>query len=254
MSLITEKIQKAFDNAANSYDRFSYIQDIVLQRVCGIITLKENNRKNILDVGCGTGNISKFLNITNHNFIQIDLSKEMCILAEEKNNRLSVNCSMDMMPFHENFFDVVITSMVLQWSCNINISLLELLRVMKPSGTLYIAIPIFGTLVELSDVIERIGGCFSQFYKMEELINIVNSLNVKIQHAFCCKYHQYHKSFRSFLLSMKLTGVYTKKNVNMRHNIFTISKIYEELYSLQGCIFNSWNIMYLMIKKIIFLL
>ena len=249
MNLITKKIQKAFDNAANSYDKFSYIQDVVLQKICSVITLKENDRKNILDVGCGTGNVGKFLNIANHNFIQIDLSREMCILAKEKNNKLSVNCNMDMMPFYANFFDVIIASMVLQWSCNINLSLLELLRVMKPTGTLYIAIPIFGTLIELSNVIEKIGGSFSQFYKMEELIDVINSLNVKIQHTFCCNYYQYHKSFRAFLLSMKLTGVYTKKNSSIQHDIFSMGKIYKELYSLQDCIFNSWNIMYLIVKK-----
>ena len=249
MDLTTKKIQKAFDGAASSYDKFSYVQDIVLQKICSIVTLNGNNQKNILDIGCGTGNVGKFLNIANHNFIQIDLSREMCVLAKKKNNKLSINCNMDMMPFYTNFFDIIIASMVLQWSCNINLSLLELLRVMKPTGTLYIAIPVFGTLIELSSIIEKIGGCFSQFYKIEELIGIINSLDIKIQDTFCCNYYQYHKSFRAFLLNMKLTGVYTKKNSSIQYDIFSIGKIYKELYSFQNCIFSSWNIMYLIVKK-----
>ena len=249
MDITTKKIQKAFDNAANSYDEFSYIQDIILKKVCSIVVLEKNDRKNILDVGCGTGNTNKFLNVENHNFIQVDISKEMCILARKKNNKLSINCNMDVMPFCAGFFDIIISSMVLQWSCNINLSLLELMRVMKPSGTLYIAIPIFGTLIELSNVIEKTGGCFSQFCKTEELINIINSLSLKIQNTFCCNYRQYHKSFRTFLLGIKSTGVYTKKNSSTRYDIFNVGKIYKELYSFQDCIFNSWNIMYLIVKK-----
>ena len=245
----TQKIQKAFSDAANSYDKFSYIQDVVLRELCSAVQLEDYNKKNILDVGCGTGNISKFLDVTNHNFIQVDLSKEMCVVAKEKNNVLSVNCNMDMMPFCENLFDIVIASMVLQWSCNINLSLLELLRVIKPNGMLYVAIPIFGTLIELSNVIEKIGKSFSKFYQMDELISIVNSLDVKIQCVFCCNYRQYHKSFLSLLLSIKSTGAYAKKVYDKQYNIFSISRIYKKLYSLQSCVFSSWNIMYLIVKK-----
>ncbi|ABD45055.1 ubiE/COQ5 methyltransferase family protein [Ehrlichia chaffeensis str. Heartland] len=249
MGLITQKIQKAFDNAASSYDKYSHIQDVILRELCSTVVLESCDKRNILDVGCGTGNMSKFLNVANHNLIQVDLSREMCVLAKKKNNALSVNCHMDVMPFYENFFDVIIASMVLQWSRDVSISLLELFRVMKSDGILYVAIPIFGTLIELNNVIEKVGGSFSQFYKMNEFINIVNSFNVKVQYAFCCNYRQYHKSFRAFLLSMKLTGVYTKKVSDEQYNIFEISKIYKELYSLQNCIFNSWNIMYLVVKK-----
>ncbi|KJV63535.1 MULTISPECIES: methyltransferase domain-containing protein [Ehrlichia] len=249
MDLVTQKIQKAFDGAASSYDKFSDIQNVILRELCSTVTLKNCDKKNILDVGCGTGNIGKFLDITHHNFIQVDLSQEMCILAKEKNNALSINCHMDVMPFYDSFFDIVITSMVLQWSCNINITLLELLRVVKSDGVLYIAIPIFGTLIELNNVVEKVGGSFSKFYQMDELINIINSFNVKIQYVFCCNYRQYHKSFRSFLLNMKLTGVYTKKVSDKQHDIFNMSRIYKELYSFQNCIFSSWNIMYLIVKK-----
>ncbi|CEI85187.1 methyltransferase domain-containing protein [Ehrlichia minasensis] len=245
----TQKIQKAFSGAANSYDEFSYIQDAILRELCSTVQLENCDKKNILDVGCGTGNISKFLDVTNHNFIQVDLSREMCVVAKEKNNVLSVNCNMDMMPFCENLFDIVIASMVLQWSCDINLSLLELLRVMKPNGMLYIAIPIFGTLIELNSVIEKIGKSFSKFYQMDELTSILNSLDVEIQYIFCCNYRQYHKSFFSLLLSMKLTGTYAKKIDDKQYDIFSISRIYKKLYSSQNCVFSSWNIMYLIVKK-----
>ena len=154
------------------------------------------------------------------------------------------------MPFCANYFDIIIASMVLQWSCNINLSLLELVRVMKSGGTLYIAIPVNGTLVELSSVIEKVGGIFNRFYTIDELIGIISLIGLKIQYLFCLNYKQYHKSFRTFLSSMKLTGVYVKKNNDsISYNIFNIGKIYSDMYSVGDCVFNSWNVMYLIIKK-----
>ncbi|QGR02111.1 methyltransferase domain-containing protein [Ehrlichia ruminantium] len=249
MDYTTRKVQKAFDSAANSYDEFSWIQNIVLNKMCSLIKL-EGGKNRILDIGCGTGNIGKLLNIAEHDFVQIDLSYEMCVLANKKNNKLSVNCNFDMMPFCANYFDIIIASMVLQWSCDINLSLLELIRVMKSGSTLYIAMPINGTLVELSTIIKKVGGIFNKFYSIDEVVGVVSLLGLKIQYLFCLSYKQYHKSFRAFLLNMKLTGVYAKKdNNNISYNIFDLGRIYSEMYSLGDYVFNSWNIMYLVIKK-----
>ena len=44
----------------------------------------EGESSKILDIGCGTGNVGKILNVADHDFIQIDLSYEMCILANKK--------------------------------------------------------------------------------------------------------------------------------------------------------------------------
>ncbi|KYW89028.1 methyltransferase domain-containing protein [Ehrlichia ruminantium] len=249
MGYITKRIQTAFDSAASSYDKFSWIQSIVVTKICSLVTL-ENERSKILDVGCGTGSVGKLLNIESHDFIQMDLSYEMCVLANNKNNNLSVNCNFDLMPFCQNYFDVIVASMVLQWSCDINLSLLELVRVMKSDGTLYIAIPINGTLMELNNVLEKVGGVVNKFYTVDELIGIISLIGLKIQYLFCLSYRQYHKSFRTFLSNMKLTGVYVKKyGNNVSYNIFNLGKMYSEMYSLGDCVFNSWNIMYLIIKK-----
>ncbi|QXK92317.1 methyltransferase domain-containing protein [Neoehrlichia mikurensis] len=249
MSFLTYKVKSAFNEASCYYDNFSVMQYEIAQKLCNLVYINGNEGK-ILDVGCGTGYIGKILKIENAEFFQIDLSEKMCNIAKKKTNGLSVNCNMDMMPFKENTFDIIISSMAMHWTDNIFVTLKSVLSILKPKSQLYITIPIFGTLQELIAVNKKIGSNFNYFYKVYELKNIIDVLGAKVQYIDCIECRQYYKTFREFLVNMKMTGSYIKKSFcNTKYNIFTLSRKYEKLYVDQGKIFSSWHIMYLIVKK-----
>lgn len=70
-----------------SYEKFSEIYDVLIDDidydkwVKFIMDKLNNNSKNILEVACGTGNVTKYLAENNYNITAFDLSEEMLVKA-----------------------------------------------------------------------------------------------------------------------------------------------------------------------------
>ena len=139
--------RKVFNRAANSYEKFSGIQDQISQNLLEKLECRNINPTNILDLGCGTGKnglhfLKKFKKISLVNF---DLSENMLEQARKKLTTSSINfvnnstnfhvCGdMENLPFRDNLFDLVWSSSAIQWSDNLPIVLKHINRILKPSG------------------------------------------------------------------------------------------------------------------------
>ena len=96
-----------------------------------------------LDVGCGGGNTVRILaeKVRNGKVYGLDHSAEMVTLAQRLNQfaitRGVVNItlgSVSALPYSENYFDLVTAFETIQFWPNIKGDLLEVTRVLKPSG------------------------------------------------------------------------------------------------------------------------
>ena len=139
--------RKVFNRAANSYEKFSGIQDQISQNLLEKLECRNIDPTNILDLGCGTGKnglhfLKKFKKISLVNF---DLSENMLEQARKKLTTSSINfvnnstnfhvCGdMENLPFRDNLFDLVWSSSAIQWSDNLPIVLKHINRILKPSG------------------------------------------------------------------------------------------------------------------------
>lgn len=139
--------RKVFNRAANSYEKFSGIQDQISQNLLEKLECRNINPTNILDLGCGTGKnglhfLKKFKKISLVNF---DLSENMLEQARKKMTTSSINfvnnstnfhvCGdMENLPFRDNLFDLVWSSSAIQWSDNLPIVLKHINRILKPNG------------------------------------------------------------------------------------------------------------------------
>ena len=139
--------RKVFNRAANSYEKFSGIQDQISQNLLEKLECRNINPTNILDLGCGTGKnglhfLKKFKKISLVNF---DLSENMLEQARKKLTTSSINfvnnstnfhvCGdMENLPFRDNLFDLVWSSSAIQWSDNLPIVLKHINRILKPNG------------------------------------------------------------------------------------------------------------------------
>ena len=114
--------------------------------------LPEWCKKNILDVGCGTGAILEQLGNPGKN-VGIDLAPEAISFCRERglnNVRQGDICAL---PFADASFDAVICSSVLyhQWVGDVEGAVREMHRVLRPSGVLLINVPAFRFLHSAHD-------------------------------------------------------------------------------------------------------
>ncbi|MCX7947310.1 MAG: class I SAM-dependent methyltransferase [candidate division WOR-3 bacterium] len=63
----------------------------------------------VLDLGCGTGNISKILKEKNYNIFGLDIAINMLKIAKKKGLKNIVNASFYKIPFKSESFDIVIS-------------------------------------------------------------------------------------------------------------------------------------------------
>jgi SAM-dependent methyltransferase len=114
--------------------------------------LPDWRKKNVLDVGCGTGAILKRLGNPEKN-VGIDLAPEAISFCRERglnNVRQGDICAL---PFADASFDAVICSSVLyhQWVGDVEGAVREMHRVLRPGGTLLINVPAFPFLHSAHD-------------------------------------------------------------------------------------------------------
>lgn len=97
------------------------------------------NRTKILDIGCGTGSILKYLGKYFDKAHGIDVSKGMITQARLNNpNGDFISGDANSLPYKNNEFDMVISHAVFHY-LNRNTALKEAIRILKPNGKLVIA-------------------------------------------------------------------------------------------------------------------
>jgi len=154
MNKITRETKESFDSWAESYDGGILIPLLfrrIQKKIVKITGDYEN--KNILDVGCGTGNLIMMMHDRNKNnkFTGVDISEKMIDIARDKTrgceNIEFIVGKTGSLPFRRNSFDYVTSSVSFHHWPEHEEALKEIYEMIKPSGKLLIAdltIPLFG--------------------------------------------------------------------------------------------------------------
>ena len=136
--------EKLWDLRAETFcdRRFSYFRSMQ-KRVVSLLDLKENQR--LLDLGCGTGwAVCYAASLVNDRgeFYGIDISSKMIAKAKANSSAYKdvhfYQTAADQLPFENDFFDFIICSNSFHHYFNPDKVLLEVYRVLKPKGRLYI--------------------------------------------------------------------------------------------------------------------
>ncbi len=139
---------EAHNNIADVYDIkhpeiYNAIEQRRLEQTIEVLLNKmSKNNPNILDFGCGTGNLTlKFLN-KGCSVTACDVSKiELDILMRKVINNSNLKLSLlkgKKLPFKDNSFDIVATYSVLHHIPDYLFTIKEFIRVLKPGGYIYI--------------------------------------------------------------------------------------------------------------------
>jgi SAM-dependent methyltransferase len=95
----------------------------------------------ILDVGCGNGGLLSFLNSKGWQVFGVEPSAAGYQIAINKIGSNIYNCALKECGFADDFFDIVVLNHVLEHITNPVDTLVEIRRVLKSSGSLYVAVP-----------------------------------------------------------------------------------------------------------------
>ncbi len=144
-------ISESFGRAAKHYDEHAELQRLVADRLLALLPT-DLTGYDILDLGCGTGYCSKALLERGASVVCADLSSEMLSVAEQRCGSKKVCYQLadaEALPFEANRFDIVISSLALQWCSDLAVPLSEMKRVTKAGGSVHFSTLLDGSLLEL---------------------------------------------------------------------------------------------------------
>lgn len=133
-------IKQEYKRWSKTYDDYETNIAIILERDLLIEEINSQNDEIILDAGCGTGRYIGLLKKKCKKIIGLDFSPEMLDIAKKRYPDVEFY-NKDLtkrLPFKNNTFDKIVSSLVFPHFKKINGPLKELHRVLKPGGKLII--------------------------------------------------------------------------------------------------------------------
>ena len=137
-------VQSVFDQVYNQYDLMNDFMSLGIHRLWKknlINMMNPSPSQKLIDVACGTGDIAKFflnrVNKSSH-ITCVDPNKGMIKKGKEKLNKYKnlswIVAPAEKLPFKNNSFDIYTISFGLRNTKNLDYSLSEAYRVLKPGG------------------------------------------------------------------------------------------------------------------------
>tara|TARA_B100001248_G_C27273527_1_gene404249 strand:- start:164 stop:868 length:705 start_codon:yes stop_codon:yes gene_type:complete len=137
-------VQNVFDQVYDQYDLMNDFMSLGIHRLWKknlINMMSPSSNQKLIDVACGTGDIAKvFLDIVNKpsHITCVDPNKGMIKKAKEKLGKFEniswIIAPAEKLPLKKNSFDIYTISFGLRNTKNLNYTLSEAYRVLKPGG------------------------------------------------------------------------------------------------------------------------
>ena len=156
-------IAHSFGDAAPRYDSVAHFQRFVGEEL--LSRLPENKFVSILDLGTGTGYFLKSLQDLSKEseVVAADLSEGMLhfvqetyISGEDKLDVSLVACDAENLPFIPQSFDLVFSSLAVQWCYDLPKLFVEVSRILKPKGVFAYSTLLEGSLRELKQSWQKV--------------------------------------------------------------------------------------------------
>ncbi len=229
------KIKNSFNKSALYYDKWANVQkkcaEIIIDKLEKFNLKKVNN---ILELGCGTGNLTKLIDekIQYKNFISIDCALNMLKIASDKVKRKNIyfiNANIHELSKwmrKKTYFDIIISNASFQWIKDHDKLAISLKNILKENGRVIFTYFPPDTYKELKLALnfafnQKIKLASDEFASLEVIKNVwrryYSSINVE---KF--KFDFTYSSIIDLLKVLKKTGVNVSYNPSL---IFTRKKI-----------------------------
>lgn len=207
MTLIADR----FTQSATRYDEFACIQKLVAAHLASYLP---TTSKRILEIGCGTGGFSSYLvkRFPDSEIILTDISSEMLKICrshigDKPSYRL---IDAENLPPNIGFFDLIVSSLALQWVYDLRLTLKRLIELLNPGGKLIFAVLGEKNFMEWSSLLEKYDAASGlHHYPSAEDFCWPTPFQGKIDESFI---QEKHKTVADFLKSLKMIGAGTAKS------------------------------------------
>lgn len=129
-------VTRDFNKYASSYEKASFLQQEISNRLLERLMYMKISPSYILDLGGGTGKLSKDINTIYPNATVVNLDIAHSMLREDKSNSLKCCADFDIPPFGANQFDLIISNCSLQWSIDLQHTMKQLYAILSTDGVL----------------------------------------------------------------------------------------------------------------------
>ncbi|MCL2217802.1 MAG: class I SAM-dependent methyltransferase [Defluviitaleaceae bacterium] len=184
MNKFNEKNIKAYDKKADNYDNTHDGKFTEKFKTLLLNTVSVKDGDSVLDVGCGNGTLlSRIATLKSIQGFGTDISSQMIKNATSRYSKLRfVVSDCEKIPFDDNSMDIITVCAAYHHFPNVNAFAAEAKRLLKASGSLYIAevyLPlgirqvanIFLPLLKDGDV---------KFYTSKEIVNTFSSFGFRL--------------------------------------------------------------------------
>ncbi len=136
------EIRSAFNKASASYDEYAFLQKEIATRLDAKLEVIASNSSVILDLGAGTGLLSKLLlqRFPDSQLLCLDFAQQS-LASNPSTNKICADANH--LPLIDGSIDIIASNLMMQWCFNLNKLFIECHRVLKSNGLLLFST--FGT-------------------------------------------------------------------------------------------------------------
>ncbi|TYQ15828.1 UNVERIFIED_CONTAM: malonyl-CoA O-methyltransferase [Acetivibrio alkalicellulosi] len=214
-----EKLKRRFSRNAMQYDKFARVQKKMGDILINNINSTGQDYQNILEIGCGTGYVTRLLlsNFNNAKITGLDIAPGM--IDYVKSTVTSKNVDFICSDIEEinitKKYDLIVSNATFQWFNNLEKTLVKIVNLLKPGG--FFCFSTFGTNTfrELKNSFEKTqilldiqqddispGQTFISANQLESICK-KQSYNYKISEVY---EYEFFNCCRNFLYSIKKIG------------------------------------------------
>lgn len=211
------QIAKSFSKAADAYDGAAILQQEVGNKLLDLLHSAKTQPKTIADLGSGTGKMTLELAhlFPKAKVLGIDIAENMVQFARshfKKTNNLDFICAdADCLPFSNNSIDMIISNLMLQWSVNLEITLSQWQRILKPNGKLFFSSLGPNSLHELRTAWKEVDHYphVNTFIDKTYLICCLTMLQFKNIQIKTVNHYRFFKTLRELMQELKILGTHS---------------------------------------------
>lgn len=241
MSLVAQR----FGSSSQLYDETVFIQPIVAKNLMADLVLKP---KTILEIGCGTGGLSAWLlkKFPGAKLVLSDISPQMLSVCQKNIREQAVYRVIDVenIPKDIGSFDLIVSSLALQWASNLPFVLKSLVDLLNPHGTLCFSLLGNENFKEWRSILEK-NSVLSGLHDYPSKANFPwpAPYSGSIREEFL---QEHHENAAAFLKNLKKIGAGTAK---AGHRPISTSGMRRILKETEGGFSISYHVLYGMLTK-----